>query len=105
MCPCFLHGFFYFLVRPRISVNCPSVTTVNQSDYFACECTGTGGNPLADVTWYKDGRNVSITRKEQATFVLPSIDKDDNGTYTCVARSEDKSNETSVEIIVSCKYY
>ena len=89
-----------------ISVNCSSVITVRQGDYFACKCEGKDGNPPADVTWHKDNRNVSVTEKEKAILVLSSVDRDNNGTYKCEAKSgiEEAKNETSIDVIVNCKY-
>ena len=74
-----------------------------EGDNFTCECKGTGGNPPADVTWYKNDRKI-VTGKEKASFSLSDVDKDDNGTYTCEAKSLDKTNKTTVALIVACKY-
>ena len=94
----------YIPVTPIISVNCSSVTTVNESDYFACECKGTDGNPPADVTWYKNNRNVSDTGKEKEILRFTNISKDDSGTYRCEAKShEEGKNETFMELIVNCE--
>ena len=89
---------------PKISISCSSVTTVNQGDYFACECNGTDGNPPANVTWYKDNTQI-VTGKEKTILVLSIVDKNDNGTYRCKAKSHEKAkNETSMELIVFRKY-
>ena len=94
----------YIPVTPIISVNCSSVTTVNQSDYFACECKGTDGKPPADVTWYKDDTQIGVTGTEEAILVLSNVVKDDNGTYRCEAKShEEGKNETFMELIVNCE--
>ena len=91
-----------------ISVNCSHVTTLNQTDYFACECNGTNGNPPADVTWYKNGtkQELIVTRKEKAVLALSNVKRDDNGTYRCEAKSgiDEAKNETSIDVIVFCKY-
>ena len=78
---------------------------MNQSEYFTCECKGTGGNPPADVTWYKDNTLI-VTRKLEAILRFTNIDKDDSGTYICEAKSgiEEAKNETEFELIVNCKY-
>ena len=78
---------------------------MNQSDHFACKCKGKGGNPPANVTWYKKNTKI-VTRKEEAILALRNIDKDDNGTYRCVAKSgvEEATNETEIKLIVNCKY-
>ena len=89
-----------------MAINCSNPTTANQSEYFACECKGTGGNPPADVTWYKDNRNVSATGKEKAILRLTNISKNDSGTYICEAKSgiEEAKNKTEFGLIVNCKY-
>ena len=88
-----------------VSVNCSSSITLDKGDFFACECKGEGGNPLADVTWYKDNVLI-VSGKEKAIFRFPNVDKDDSGTYRCEAKSghEKANNETTMELIVNCKY-
>ena len=87
-----------------ISVNCSKVSYVNQSDYFACECNGTDGNPPADVTWYNSSGMI-VTGKEKAILVLSNVDKDDNGTYKCEAKSSQRAtSKTSIDLFVICKY-
>ena len=84
--------------------NCSSVTTVNQGDYFACECKGTDGNPPADVTWYKNNTQI-VTGKGKAILSFGNVDKDNNRTYRCEAKNviKDAKNETEFELIVNCK--
>lgn len=87
-----------------MTLNCSSYITVHQSDYFACECKGQGGNPPTNVTWYK-GSVPIVTGKEIGILRLPNVGKDDNGTYRCEAKSHEKANtETTIELIVNCKY-
>ena len=97
---------YYISATPKISVNCSNVTTVNQSDNFACECKGTDGDPPAHVTWYKDDRKIGDTEKEIATLVLSDVHKSDSGTYRCEAKTgiENLNHETSIELIVNCEY-
>ena len=91
-------------MTPIISVNCSNPTTVNQGDYFACECKGTDGNPPADVAWYKNNTQI-VTGKKEATLRFTDVDKDDNGTYRCETKSSEKAkNETLMALIVNCEY-
>ena len=91
-------------MTPIITVNCSSLTTVNQGDYFACKCKGTDGNPPAAVTWYKDNTQI-ITGNEEAILRFPSVYQVDNGTYICEAKSlEEAKNETLIELIVTGMY-
>ncbi len=77
---------------------------MNQSDYFACECKGTGGNPPADVTWFK-GNKVLVTGKEEAILRLPNVKKEDEGSYRCEAKShEEAKKEIPIALIVNCEY-
>ena len=88
-----------------MTVNCSSLITLNASGYFACECKGKGGNPLADVTWYKGNEQKGDTGTEEAILRLTNVNKNDNGTYTCVAKSHEKAkNVAAIELLVNCKY-
>jgi hypothetical protein len=63
-----------------------------------------GGNPPANVTWYKDGVQIIETKKENNTLTLSNVNGRASGTYTCVARSHTiLTDEKSIEIIVYCK--
>ncbi len=88
-------------------VNCSNPITVDKGGDVICVCKGEGGNPPANVTWCsKDGGHISGTTKEEATLTLRNINRTDSGTYTCVAQSHDfAKNETSIKIIVNCKYH
>ena len=86
--------FCYISVTPIISVNCSSVTTVEEGNNFACECKGTDGNPPSDVAWYKN--NTLIVT---GILVFSNVNKDDSGTYKCVAKSHEKAkNKTLIEL-------
>jgi hypothetical protein len=77
---------------------------LNQRDHFACECKGQGGNPPANVTWYKENELI-VSGKEEAILRLPNVDKDDSGTYRCEAKSHEQAKkETTIKLIVNCKY-
>ena len=71
-------------------LNCFSPTTLKEGKEFACKCKGTDGNPPADVTWYRNNTQI-VTGKDEAILSLNNVDKDDNGSYRCEAKStEDK---------------
>ena len=78
---------------------------MNQSDYFVCECKGTGGNPSpANVTWYKNGTELARGEKK-STLIRSNVSIHDNGMYRCEAKSQEKAkNETSIELIVTSEY-
>ena len=89
---------------------CSSPITVNEGDNVSCTCQGQGGNPPADVTWYKDNRKIGRTGKEEKTLTLTNVtNKKDHGSYKCVAQSypnEMFQDEVIVEVLVRpyCKY-
>ena len=76
----------FFSVKPKISVNCSNIT-LNKGAYFACQCNGTDGYPIANVTWYKDMTQIEDTGIGNATLVFSNATEDDNGTYRCEVKS------------------
>ena len=94
----------YILVTPIVTVSCSSTTIVNQGDNLSCECKGTGGNPPADVIWYKNNTEI-VTGKEKAILRLTNVSKDDSGTYRCEAKSSEKAkNITEIQLIIIGEY-
>lgn len=94
----------FISVTPVVTVDCPGNITLNQSDNFKCLCTGQDGNPRANVTWYGDNVLVA-TGIEEAILNLTNVTKNDDGTYTCVAKShEEAKNVTKIKVTVHCKY-
>ena len=84
-------------------VNCANSTTVKQTYNFTCECEGKDGNPPANVTWYKDNRTI-VTGKEELMLLLTNVDRDDDGTYRCEAKSHERAkDETTIKLIVTGK--
>ena len=78
--------------------------TVNEDDDIWCACKGQGGNPPANVTWYKDGIQVGETGKEEQTLIRRNISEADSGMYTCVAQSHiNMTDEKSINVKINCK--
>ena len=50
----------YISVKPK-ATTCCSPIIVNEADNVSCTSRGQGGNPPADVTWYKDNRKIGGT--------------------------------------------
>ena len=102
------HCTFNFISeKPTVTLSCFSPITVNEGDDFTCVCRGEGGNPLANVTWYKDGEQIGGTGKEEQTLTLSNIDAGtDSGNYKCEARRSSLTNAKSIEVKVrlNCKY-
>jgi hypothetical protein len=86
-----------------VGLSCSSLIEVNKGDDITCVCKGVGGNPPANVTWYKDGVQLSETGIENRTLSLGNVDRTASGIYKCVAESHTLTDEKSVEIIVYCK--
>ena len=88
---------------------CSSPIIVNEGDDVSCACQGQGGNPPADVTWYKNNRKIGGTGKEEKTLTLINVTNEkDHGSYKCVAQSYPNKtfqDEVIVEVRVYCKYY
>ena len=98
-------AFYSISATPMITVNCSDPSTVHEGDNFTCECKGTDGYPPANVTWYKNNTKIGDTGIENATLSLSEVDKEDNGTYRCEAKSSEKTkNETFLDLIVTSKY-
>ena len=88
------------------SQNCSCPIALNEGDDFTCLCEGKGGNPPANVTWYKNGVKFSDVGTEKQTLNLLNVSKANNGTYQCKAASyghEKYTDEKSCEVIVYCK--
>ena len=94
-----------FSEKPTVTVNCSSLITVHQGDNITCVCRGDGGVPAASVTWYKKETRVRETKIEQQTLILTSVNVTDSGTYKCVARSGQLTDEKSIEVVVYGKNY
>ena len=92
------------LVRPTAVTNCSTNVTVKEGDDLECLCYGTGGHPRPTASWYKDGRNVSVTEYFLKTLSLMDISKEDAGTYSCIVNNSAFQNMKHVQIHVLRKY-
>ena len=97
-------------VKQKVTACCSPII-VNEGDNVSCTCQGQGGNPPADVTWYKDNHKIGETGKEEKTLTLTNVTngKDHKG-YKCVAESHHNKmfqDEVKVEVRVrpKCKPY
>ena len=89
-----------------MTLNCSSTISLLEGDSFACLCKGEGGNPTANVTWYKDGVKFTDVGTERQILNLPHVGSADRGTYKCVATSyanENYTDEKSIQVNVYCK--
>jgi hypothetical protein len=105
--PSYYTLFYYISEKPTVTLNCSSPVILNEGDDFTCECQGLGGNPPANVTWYKDGKKIDGTGTEKQILTLINVDETDSGTYKCVAESYPNvmfRDERSIRVDVKCKY-
>ena len=87
-----------------MTVNCSRCITVNEKDDITCICKGQGGNPPANVTWYKDCIQVGETGKEEQILIQRNIGEAGSGMYTCVAQSHtNMTDEKSINVKINCK--
>ncbi len=95
-------------MKPNVTINCSSSIKLNEGDDFTCLCRGEGGNPPANVTWYRNGIQFGETRTGNNTLTRTNVDEADNATYTCLAQSFPKhamfGDSKSVVVQVKCKY-
>ena len=100
----FFKIFLFHRISEKLTVtlSCSSLVKVNEGDNFTCVCRGEGGNPPADVTWFKDGVQIGETGKEEQTLTLSNVSKTASGIYNCAAESNTLT-EKSIEIIFYCK--
>ena len=93
----------FIAVKPKVTA-CSSPIIVNEGDNVSCACQGQGGNPPADVTWYKDNHKIGGTGKEGKTLSLTNVTNEKHhGSYKCVAQSypnEKFQDEVLVKVIV-----
>ncbi len=95
--------FHRFSEKLTVTLSCSSLVKVNEGDNFTCVCRGEGGNPPANVTWFKDDVQIGETRKEEQTLTLSNVSKTASGIYKCVAQSNTLTAEESVKIFFYCK--
>ena len=87
-------------------MNCSSRVKLNEGDNFTCLCRGEGGNPPANVTWFKDGVKLTDVGTENQTLNIWNAGRKDNRTYKCEVTSyshENYTDEESIEVIVFSK--
>ena len=87
-----------------MALSCKSPIRVDKGGNFSCECRGEGGNPPANVTWYKDGKQINKTSEEEQQLNLKNVGLLDNGTYKCVARSHENDlprDEKSILVLLN----
>ena len=74
-------------------------------------CVSRGGNPLATVTWYKNGLRIdssytTVANGSKNTYEFVAGEEDNNAVYSCRAKNELIAAPLQAEIttIVQCKW-
>ncbi|CAB3977000.1 peroxidasin homolog [Paramuricea clavata] len=92
-------------VKPTVTLSCSSSIIENEGDDFTCVCRGEGGNPPANVIWFKDGVQIGATGKEEQTLTVSNVDGTDSGQYKCMAQSHiNATDEKSIEVKVRLNF-
>ena len=73
-------------------------------------CLSKGGNPLATITWYRNGERVdssytTILNGSKNTYEFTASEEDNNAVYSCQAKNELilKPLEAKLTTVVQCK--
>ena len=74
-------------------------------------CKAAGGNPLAEISWYKNGIKVDSSyttsgRDSSNTYSFMASSEDNNAKYRCESQNELSSEPLMAEIVLSvnCKF-
>ena len=74
-------------------------------------CISMGGNPLATVTWYKNGHRVdssytTVPNGSKNTYEFTAAEEDNNAVYSCQAKNDliVKPLKAEITTIVQCKW-
>ncbi|XP_046858235.1 hemicentin-2-like [Xenia sp. Carnegie-2017] len=94
----------FVAIKPNVTINCSNPLVVDEGDNVSCVCSGEGGNPPANVTWFdKDNNIIGNVGVVSKTLVITNVAVNDGGSYTCKAQSyngTDYRDEKSIEIVV-----
>ncbi|CAB3986179.1 B-cell receptor CD22-like [Paramuricea clavata] len=96
----------FIAIKPTVTT-CSSPVTVIEGNDLTCECQGQGGNPAANVTWFKDDIQIGKTGKEEQTLTRRNVSAADSGTYKCVAESYPDAkfkDERLITVVVKLKF-
>ncbi|XP_040568180.1 nephrin isoform X2 [Lepeophtheirus salmonis] len=83
--------------------------TIRVAQSVTLICTSRGGNPLADVIWYRNGEladksYTSSGRESRNTFTFIAETDDDNARFRCEASNEFSAEPMDAEIVLSVQF-
>lgn len=94
------HSNYSFVEAPQI--NKPSVQpSYNEASPVNISCTASG-TPDPDVRWIRN-KIVIGSGKKSAFLVFNSINRTDNGQYTCEANNSAGNDQDNMKLVVHCK--
>ena len=84
---------------------------LRSGDTVTLVCISRGGNPLATVTWYKNGHRVdssytTVPNGSKNTYEFTAAEEDNNAVYSCQAKNDliVKPLKAEITTIVQCKW-
>lgn len=98
----FFFCFLRILARPSITSAISSNRTLNETNDVTLSCTASG-KPPPNVTWTK-ADDVSNVLSWSSSVELKNITRKQEGLYRCTADNGLGEAESSVRIVVQCKY-
>lgn len=91
----------------------PTIKTLSQEDIIegrrlSVTCRATPGNPGSTTYFWTKVNDTDFTQRNEATLLLPNIEKTSSGTYKCTAENsysnEEKGTDSqSMVVNVQCK--
>ena len=89
-----------FTETPQISLSSVQ-SSYNEGSMVSIICTASG-TPDSDVQWIRN-RNVKSSGKKASSLTFSSINRTDDGQYTCKATNLAGNDEEHVILVVYCK--
>ena len=89
-------------MAPKISMSSVQAS-YNEGSSVKINCTASG-TPDSDVRWMRDGLE-KRSEKKTAFLTFNSINRADDGQYTCRANNSAGNDENHVTLVVHCKNF
>ncbi|XP_068561341.1 carcinoembryonic antigen-related cell adhesion molecule 5 [Cebidichthys violaceus] len=100
-------GAVFAVIEPILSaeVSGPTATLIAGNSTANLSCQATGGT-VETVTWLKDGKTLSaggrpVFSADKTSLMIKSLEKEDNGEYTCQLANPVNSVKASYKMVVN----
>lgn len=85
----------------------PTAILIANNSTANLSCTAAAG-VVKDITWMKDGKTLSSSARvvfstDRSSVRFESVQKDDNGKYTCKLANPVNSEEAVFQMVVNCE--